>query len=145
MRAIPFKYVCVLGMNESDYPRSVPRVDFDLMTDRYRPGDRSRRDDDRYLFLEAMLSARDCFYLSWVGYSAKDNSERTPSVLVAQLRDHLQQGWGVDVNNLTVEHKLQPFNTSYFSQEQPEHFTYASEWALAHGGAKKKPLNSVSA
>src|SRR5699024_7547154 len=42
MRAIPFKYVCVLGMNESDYPRSVPRVDFDLMTDRYRPGDRSR-------------------------------------------------------------------------------------------------------
>ena len=136
MRAIPFKYVCVLGMNESDYPRSVPRVDFDLMTDRYRPGDRSRRDDDRYLFLEAMLSARDCFYVSWVGYSAKDNSERTPSVLVAQLRDHLQQGWGVDVKNLTVEHKLQPFNTSYFSQEQPGYFTYASEWALAHGGAK---------
>jgi exodeoxyribonuclease V gamma subunit len=136
MRAIPFKYVCVLGMNESDYPRSVPRVDFDLMTDRYRPGDRSRRDDDRYLFLEAMLSARDCFYVSWVGYSAKDNSERTPSVLVAQLRDHIQQGWGVDVNNLTVEHKLQPFNTSYFSQEQPGYFTYASEWALAHGGAK---------
>src|SRR5690606_31769594 len=92
---------------------------------------------DRYLFLEAMLSARDCFYLSWVGYSAKDNSERTPSVLVAQLRDHIQQGWGVDVNNLTVEHKLQPFNTSYFSQEQPGYFTYASEWALAHGGAHK--------
>ena len=31
------------------------------------------------------------FYLSWVGYSAKDNSERTPSVLVAQLRDHLSK------------------------------------------------------
>ena len=136
MRAIPFKYVCVLGMNESDYPRSVPRVDFDLMTDRYRPGDRSRRDDDRYLFLEAMLSARNCFYVSWVGYSAKDNSERTPSVLVAQLRDHLEQGWGIDVKSLTVEHKLQPFNSSYFIQERPEYFTYASEWALAHGGAK---------
>lgn len=135
MRAIPFKYVCVLGMNESDYPRSTPRVDFDLMTDRYRPGDRSRRDDDRYLFLEAMLSARDCFYLSWVGYSAKDNSERTPSVLVAQLRDHLQQGWEVDIDDLTVEHKLQPFNPYYFSQEDPDYFTYASEWAQAHRGA----------
>lgn len=134
MRAIPFGYVCVLGMNESDYPRSVPRVDFDLMTDRYRPGDRSRRDDDRYLFLEAMLSARDCFYLSWVGYSAKDNSERTPSVLVAQLREHLQQGWQIDVDSLTVEHKLQPFNTAYFSEAAPGHFTYAGEWALAHKG-----------
>ncbi|MFP3457403.1 hypothetical protein R0J89_14210, partial [Psychrobacter sp. SIMBA_152] len=88
----------------------------------------------RYLFLEAMLSARDCFYLSWVGYSAKDNSERTPSVLVAQLRDHLQQGWEVDIDDLTVEHKLQPFNPYYFNQEDSEYFTYASEWAQAHQG-----------
>ena len=135
MRAIPFKYVCVLGMNESDYPRSVPRVDFDLMTDRYRPGDRSRRDDDRYLFLEAMLSARDCFYVSWVGHSARDNSERTPSVLVAQLRDHLQHGWGVDIDSLTVEHKLQAFNPAYFETDNEPYFTYASEWAKAHEGA----------
>lgn len=132
MRAIPFKYVCVLGMNESDYPRSVPRVDFDLMTDRYRPGDRSRRDDDRYLFLEAMLSARDCFYLSWIGYSVKDNSERTPSVLVAQLRDHIAQGWDIDVNTLTAEHKLQPFNPLYFNQQATDYFTYASEWKQAY-------------
>ncbi|MCK7459871.1 exodeoxyribonuclease V subunit gamma [Idiomarina aminovorans] len=145
MRAIPFKYVCVLGMNESDYPRSVPRVDFDLMTDRYRPGDRSRRDDDRYLFLEAMLSARDCFYLSWVGYSAKDNSERTPSVLVAQLRDHLQQGWGVDIKQWTIEHKLQPFNSAYFTSDADDqpYFTYASEWAQAHRGSVTSEKSSA--
>ncbi|MGM0481160.1 MAG: exodeoxyribonuclease V subunit gamma [Pseudomonadota bacterium] len=145
MRAIPFKYVCVLGMNESDYPRSTPRVDFDLMTDRYRPGDRSRRDDDRYLFLEAMLSARDCFYLSWVGYSAKDNSERTPSVLVAQLRDHLRQGWQVDIDRLTVAHKLQPFNPDYFNQHAPDYFTYASEWAQAHQGTTDSPTSEAKA
>lgn len=145
MRAIPFQYVCVLGMNESDYPRSVPRVDFDLMTDRYRPGDRSRRDDDRYLFLEAMLSARDCFYLSWVGYSAKDNSERTPSVLVAQLREHLQQGWGIDMERLTVEHKLQPFNPAYFGRDTESYFTYAGEWALAHQGVTTQPTAEAGA
>jgi exodeoxyribonuclease V gamma subunit len=133
MRAIPFKYVCVLGMNESEYPRSTSRVDFDLMTDRYRPGDRSRRDDDRYLFLEALLSARKSFYVSWVGYSAKDNSERTPSVLVAQLRDHLAQGWQIDAQQLTTVHRLQAFSPAYFEQNGSL-FSYAGEWVQAHQG-----------
>ena len=46
-------------MTSSEYPRSQPPLDFDLMGSDYRPGDRSRREDDRYLFLEALLSARD--------------------------------------------------------------------------------------
>ncbi len=67
MRAIPFKVVCLLGMNDGDYPRQQPPVDFDLMRNDYRPGDRSRREDDRYLLLEALLSARKQLYVSWVG------------------------------------------------------------------------------
>ncbi|MDX1392258.1 MAG: exodeoxyribonuclease V subunit gamma, partial [Rheinheimera sp.] len=66
MRAIPFRRIYLLGLNDGDYPRSRMRDDFDLMAHDYRPGDRSRRDDDRYLFLEALLSARDALYLSWV-------------------------------------------------------------------------------
>ena len=131
MRAIPFKFVAVLGMNESDYPRNTSQIDFDLMASRYRPGDRSRRDDDRYLFLEALLSARDVFYVSWVGFSARDNSERTPSVLVAQLREHIQQGWRTDLAEHTWAHKLQPFNRAYFDNDTRV-FSYASEWAQAH-------------
>ncbi len=50
MRAIPFRQVCLLGMNDSDYPRQRKPMDFDLMGRDYRPGDRSRREDDRYLF-----------------------------------------------------------------------------------------------
>jgi exodeoxyribonuclease V gamma subunit len=46
-------------MNDGDYPRTRTPMDFDLMALDYRPGDRSRREDDRYLFLEALLSARD--------------------------------------------------------------------------------------
>ncbi|MCA1769128.1 MAG: exodeoxyribonuclease V subunit gamma, partial [Halomonas sp.] len=37
MRAIPFKRVCLLGMNDGDYPRSHPPMDFDLMNGDYRP------------------------------------------------------------------------------------------------------------
>ncbi|WP_026340722.1 exodeoxyribonuclease V subunit gamma [Thioalkalivibrio sp. ALJT] len=93
MRAIPFQVVCLLGMNDGDYPRSPTPVDFDLMAQDYRPGDRSRREDDRYLFLEALLSARRQLHVSWVGRHVRDNEPRPPSVLVGQLRDHLAAGW----------------------------------------------------
>jgi exodeoxyribonuclease V gamma subunit len=52
MRAIPFRRVCLLGMNDGDYPRSRPPVDFDLMAVDYRPGDRSRREAEQQYFLE---------------------------------------------------------------------------------------------
>ncbi|WP_163103843.1 exodeoxyribonuclease V subunit gamma, partial [Acinetobacter baumannii] len=73
MRAIPFRLVCLLGMNDGDYPRQQSPLDFDLMRNDYRPGDRSRREDDRYLLLEALLSAREQLYVSWVGRSIRDN------------------------------------------------------------------------
>lgn len=136
MRAIPFKRICLLGMNHADFPRRQPAADFDLMAVRghYQPGDRSRREDDRYLFLEALLSAREQFYISWVGRHVKDNSERPPSVLVSQLRDHLASGWQGDVAQLTVEHPLQPFSRAYFSDDK-NLFTYSHEWRAVHGGA----------
>ncbi|MHC8404371.1 exodeoxyribonuclease V subunit gamma [Pseudomonas sp. TMB3-21] len=137
MRAIPFKLVCLLGMNDGDYPRAQPPLDFDLMGSDYRPGDRSRREDDRYLLLEALLSARDQLYISWVGRSIRDNSERPASVLIGQLRDHLASGWrlpGTDENlleALTQEHPLQPFSARYF-HEGDQLFSYANEWQALH-------------
>ncbi|WP_166263653.1 exodeoxyribonuclease V subunit gamma [Marinobacter caseinilyticus] len=141
MRAIPFKQICLLGMNDGDYPRSQPPMDFDLMARDIRPGDRSRREDDRYLFLEALLSARKQFYISWIGRSIKDNSERPPSVLVAQLRDYINavrpiteaQADDQLSHRLTTEHPLQPFSPRYFDRENDQRlFTYAREWREAH-------------
>lgn len=150
MRAIPFKVVCLLGMNDGEYPRSRVAMDFDLMAVKglYRPGDRSRREDDRYLFLEALLSARDIFYISYIGHNVIDNSLKAPSVLVAQLRDYVAAGWqfypeegvshtlslvedhALDVaQGLTLEHPLQPFSKEYFAgKKNPQLFTYAREW-----------------
>ncbi|RDS80911.1 exodeoxyribonuclease V subunit gamma [Dyella monticola] len=147
MRAIPFRVVCLLGMNDEDYPRRVSPPDFDLMAvaGHYRPGDRSRRDDDRYMFLEALLSARDVLHISWVGHSVRDNSELPPSVLVGQLRDYLAAGWhGPDADDdasshkhlldaITTVHPLQPFSSRYIDGDPASGlFTYASEWAHAH-------------
>ncbi|MGV6476988.1 exodeoxyribonuclease V subunit gamma [Azotobacter vinelandii] len=148
MRAIPFRVVCLLGMNDGDYPRSQTPLDFDLMAGDYRPGDRSRREDDRYLLLEALLAAREQLYVSWVGRSVRDNCERPASVLVGQLRDHLASGWRLPeeyheasdseadkakrlLAALTTEHPLQPFSRRYFEGDDAL-FSYAREWAALH-------------
>ncbi len=155
MRAIPFKVVCLLGMNDGDYPRAQPPLDFDLMGSDYRPGDRSRREDDRYLLLEALLSARNQLYISWVGRSIRDNSERPASVLVGQLRDHLASGWqlaGLEnqeatpdalLHALTLEHPLQPFSARYFHEGNQHLFSYAREWQQLHNSLE--PSDSATA
>ncbi|MFZ2989257.1 MAG: exodeoxyribonuclease V subunit gamma, partial [Ideonella sp.] len=137
MRAIPFEVVCLLGMNDGDYPRRASHSDFDLMAEpgQARPGDRSRRDDDRQLMLEAVLSARRVLHVSWSGRSVRDNTEQPPSVLVSQLRDYLAAGWsGPVLADRTTEHPLQPFSRRYFEAGSALS-TQAREWRAAHHGA----------
>jgi exodeoxyribonuclease V gamma subunit len=145
MRSIPFKCVCLLGMNDGDYPRSQTPRDFDLMSDaahagstphyanvHWRAGDRSRREDDRYLFLEALLSARDKLYISWQGRRTTDHEIKPPSVLVAQLMDYLNAVWTHD-GGLACDAPLQPlqaFSPKYFTQDS-QFQTYADDWQRA--------------
>ena len=141
MRAIPFQVVCLLGMNDGDYPRRSPRADFDLMDlgGMARPGDRSRRDDDRQLMLEALLSARQVLYVSWTGRSVRENSEQSPSVLVSQLRDEIASLWGPQtVDRLTQVHPLQPFSRAYFEAGSALQ-TYAHEWQAAQAASRQAP------
>ncbi|MEJ5366405.1 MAG: exodeoxyribonuclease V subunit gamma [Desulfosoma sp.] len=95
MRAIPFRVVWLLGMNDADFPRSERPPQFDLTAQDPRPGDRRRRWEDRYLFLEALLSARDVFCVSYVGRDIRDNSERVPSVVVSELLDYVESSYRI--------------------------------------------------
>lgn len=155
MRAIPFRLIALLGMNDESYPRTQPPTDFDLIASDPRPGDRSRREDDRYLFLEAILSARDRLIVSWTGRSNTDDEARPPSVLVAQLRDHIDRCWRLkngDRDNrrpseaLTVVHPLQPFSPRYFEADgDPQLFSYAVEWREALAARGRAAEQSASA
>lgn len=128
LRSVPFRIVCMLGLNDSDFPRQRPKLGFDLVALHPQQGDRSIRDDDRYLFLEALLSARDELYLSWIYRNLSDNAEREPSVLVSELRDYLRKRYP-NTGPRCVEHPLQPFSTSLFDPQQPALHTFAAEWA----------------
>lgn len=148
MRSIPFGVVCLLGMNDGDYPRLQHAVSFDLIAREPQRGDRSRRNDDRYLFLEALLAARRCFYVSFVGRSIRDNARLAPSVLVDELLDCLAGSFRLPSETaeamddsiahrqrlaarLLVAHPLQPFNRAYFDEASPQLFSYATVYHAA--------------
>jgi exodeoxyribonuclease V gamma subunit len=134
MRSLPFKVIAVLGLNHDSFPRQRHPPDFDLMAKHPRRGDRSRRLDDRYLFLETLLSAREVFYLSYVGRSVRDNAELPPSPLVSELIDVAKQSCelaeGDIESHLVTQHPLQPFDPGYF-KDDARLPGYSSTWLAA--------------
>lgn len=130
LRAVPFRLVCLLGMDEGEYPRPIRARQGDLLAQPHlaRPGDRSRRMEDRQLMLDALLSARQQLVVSWVGQQPTDQQHRPPSVLVGQLRDALTTIWGQPaVQAITADHPQQPFNPAYFTQGRLP-ATHTHEW-----------------
>lgn len=145
MRSIPFKVVYLLGMNDGDYPRSFSRPGFDLMEHRRRLCDRSKRHEDRFIFLESMLSAREHLIISYAGQSIKDNAHIPPSVLVCELEDYIRGAFGESaLEKSIIRHPLQPFSPKYFARQEKKLFTYSKENFLAAAEALRqraeKPL-----
>ncbi|WP_413699376.1 exodeoxyribonuclease V subunit gamma [Psychromonas sp. KJ10-10] len=128
MRSIPFKVVCLLGMNDGVYPRNIVPMGFDLMAGHRKRGDRSRREEDRYLFLEALLSAQEKLYISYIGRDINDNSEKMSSVLVAELINYCLQSFVLEKNiddespvaseqllsMISYFYPMQSFSSAYF-------------------------------
>ncbi len=120
MRTIPFEVVCLIGMRDDAFPRVERRPDFDLIAARRYPGDRLLRDDDRYMFLEALLSARRRLYVSYAGQSAHSPMEIPPSVVVQEMLDAVRDSFvddgpeGRATIHTVRKHPLQAFSPSYF-------------------------------
>ena len=146
MRSVPFRVLWLLGMNDTAFPRAQRPASFDLMAQAPRPGDRDRRGDDRYLFLEALLSARDVFAVSWVGRSLRDDSISPPSPVVGELLDHLTAscaGGGRAAGQLlTCEHPMQPFSRRCFTGPSAM-ASYNRAWLPAERQTAPPPFWSV--
>ncbi len=130
LRSIPSRVICMLGMDDGAFPRQDRRLSFDLLGAGPRLGDRSARNDDRYLFLETMLSAREIFYISYIGQNLKENTTLPPSVLISELLEYLAGNYVATkpgetasahrmrvTGQLVVRHPLQAFSRKYFDAE----------------------------
>ncbi|NIF80292.1 exodeoxyribonuclease V subunit gamma [Paraburkholderia sp. Cy-641] len=138
LRGLPFRVVCLVGMDDGVLPSLARADEFDLMAAFGKVGDRQRRDDERNLFLDLLLAARERLFIAYTGRSIRDNAPLPPAALVDELLDHLAQvsaGEGaspaeVDAarHAFIVEHPLQAFASNYFAA-QPDLFTYDADRA----------------
>ncbi|QNP39402.1 exodeoxyribonuclease V subunit gamma [Lysobacter solisilvae (ex Woo and Kim 2020)] len=156
MRLLPFRVIALLGMNDGDYPRRDPagglnKLAADLLGPARRHGDRSLREDDRFLFLQLFAAASDVLYLSYLGADPRDGSEREPSVLVSELLDTAARYHAEPAavrKAFTVRHPLQPFAPAAFGAgangEEPRRYSYRGEWrpAAQSQGGERQPLGA---
>jgi len=146
LRSLPFRLICLLGLDDHALPRRTTPAGFDLIAQHPRSGDRMRRLDDRYLFLEALLCAREALYISYVGRSVRDNSELPPSVLVSELLEVIdntafcEQGKASDFIHLL--HPLQAFSTGNF--QGARYLGFSAPWFRA-ASALAQPAKAEAA
>jgi exodeoxyribonuclease V gamma subunit len=133
---LPFRVVCLVGLGDGELPRREQSSDFDLIAhgpEGRRVGDRSRRSEDRYLFLEALTSARERLIITYTGQSIRDNAALPPSVLVSELCDYLAltspAAPGVNpLADVIVQHPLQAFSPRYFDAADPRLYSFADHY-----------------
>jgi exodeoxyribonuclease V gamma subunit len=146
LAGVPFRVVCLLGMNDGAFPRQDGGREFNLMLQRRFLGDRSNRDADRQFFLQSLLAARDVFYLSYTGCDVRTGEALEPATTVGEFLDFVSTHHAPDLSVAQFEERMitrqpmQPFSRRYFQSGQNARvFTYAAGWrdaATAHSGPR---------
>lgn len=144
---LPFRIVCLVGLGDGELPRRELTTDFDLIAhgpEGRRTGDRSRRSEDRYLFLEALVSARERLIITYTGQSIRDNAPLPPSVLVSELCDQLALATRAApeadaLAGVMVRHPLQAFSSRYFDAEDARLFSYAEHYVAGAAAVRAGP------
>jgi len=145
MRAIPFRVVALLGMEEDSFPRKGQRPSFDLVGRFPAPGDRNPRTEDRHLLLEAFLSARDRFWVFWNGRGVRDNRDRPLPPPLEEMLDIVARTFLPDEpldrarDRFVHGHSLQPFHYGEYAGEGTSYDRHMVRGARALLGDRKDP------
>lgn len=120
MRAIPFDHIYLLGLNDGDFPRKDTTPSFNLLGFKSlsRRNDRSVTFDDKFIFLEAIMSAKKSLYISYLGQSPTDKSEQNPSSVVTELFDYLYDNFRVSDEDVSEEDNAKAVKKRLFRQER---------------------------
>ena len=138
MRAMPFKVICILGLNETEFPKPETPDALNLMRaiGARRPGDRSRAQEDRYLFLEAIMAARSKLVLSYQGFRS-DGRTRLPCGVLTELLAQLGRQFKARVGASPWLVGTQPSKDATLSTQRPALYAASlpGKIALASSGA----------
>jgi exodeoxyribonuclease V gamma subunit len=114
MRAIPHRVIVLMGLDAGVFPRPSTRPGFHLMEQRRRLGDPQPADQDRYVLLEALLSARSHLLITWSNRDDRKGETLQPSGPVRQWLEWLAVAVQGPTATLLVEHAASPLERSNF-------------------------------
>ena len=120
MRSVPHRVVCLLGLDDGQFPRPGAPGGDDLLTAAPQVGDPDVPGEDRQLLLDALLAAAEHLVITYEGRDQHLNQRRPPSVPVAELLDVVDRTVRLDDPGrqarqaVLVQHPLQPFDPANF-------------------------------
>ncbi len=117
MRAIPHKVVVLMGLDAGAFPRQRQRPGFHLLEQQRRLGDPSSGDQDRYVLLESLLSARGHLLISWSNRDERTGEAQEPAAPVRQWLDLL--ALQLEGQLPLREHAASPLERRNFLAEPP--------------------------
>ena len=117
MRSVPYRVVCLLGMEHDRFPRSSRNDGDDLLIDDEVVGDPDRSAQDRQLLLDAVMAAGDHLVITYTGHDPLTNAKYPPAVPVAELEETVAAMIGDDAAaEIRTDHPLQPFSPKVFTE-----------------------------
>jgi exodeoxyribonuclease V gamma subunit len=118
MRSVPHRVVCVLGLDDGEFPRRTRRDGDDLLLAESHVGDRDPRAEDRQMLLDALMAATERLIITYSGADERTNLRRPPAVPVGELLDIVDRAvsaeHGKPRDQVVVHHPLQPFDPRNF-------------------------------
>ncbi|MGN6130263.1 MAG: exodeoxyribonuclease V subunit gamma, partial [Nocardioidaceae bacterium] len=111
MRSVPHRVVCLVGLDDGVFPRAGSVDGDDALARDPATGERDVRSEDRQLFLDAILAAREKLVVTYTGANEHTGAERPPAVPLGELLDALDPPVAGPVRGqVLVHHPLQPFD-----------------------------------
>jgi exodeoxyribonuclease V gamma subunit len=132
MRSVPHRVVCLLGLDDAQFPRKAPRDGDDRTLDDPHVGDRDPRSEDRQLLLDALMAAQDRLIITYTGNDERTNAQRPPAVPVGELLDAVDRAARAGDDRpasatVLTRHPLQPFDPRNFA---PGTLAPGTPWAF---------------
>ncbi len=147
MRSVPHRVVCVLGLDDGEFPRRTRRDGDDLLLAEPHVSDRDPRAEDRQMLLDALMAATERLIITYSGADERTNLRRPPAVPVGELLDIVDRTvsceCGLPRDQVVIHHPLQPFDPRNFA---PGKLLPAGPWsfdlqALAGARTLTRPRN----
>lgn len=96
-RNIPFKIICLIGMNHSFYSNN--ELEFNLI--KKNKNEKNIKYQNQYFFLENLILASNFYYISYIKNNIYDNYEKYPYIITEEIINYINHKFYIKKNNIS--------------------------------------------